>query len=89
MEKGWVLSPAYDLNASVDKDGLALNIDLEHNDLDIDLAKSVGEYLRLNPVQMEQIISEVYSSVSKWKDIAAEIGIFRSEQELMEEVFKV
>jgi serine/threonine-protein kinase HipA len=88
-EKGWILSPAYDLKPSVDKDGLALNIDVEHNDLDIDLAKSAGEYLRLNPAQMEKIISEVYSSVSKWKDIASEIGISRAEQELMEGAFKV
>jgi len=38
---------------------------------------------------MEQIISEVYPNVSKWKDIATEIGISRSEQELMEGAFKV
>lgn len=88
-EKGWILSPAYDLNPSVDKDGLALNVDLENNDLDFDLATSVGEYFRLSSVEMEQIISEVYSSVSKWKDIATEIGISRSEQELMEGAFKV
>ena len=87
-EKGWNLSPAYDLNPSVDKDGLALSIDLENNDLDLDLATSVGEYFRLSSVEMEKIISEVYSSVCKWKEIAVEIGISRSEQELMEGAFK-
>lgn len=88
-EKGWILSPAYDLNPSVDKDGLALNIDLDNNDLDPNLAKSVGEYFRLSSVEMEKIISEVYSSVSKWREIASEIGISRSEQELMEGAFKI
>ncbi|MGB3080027.1 MAG: HipA domain-containing protein, partial [Saprospiraceae bacterium] len=43
-DKGWILSPAYDINPSVDKHGLALNIDSHNNALDFDLAKSVGEY---------------------------------------------
>ena len=45
---GWRLSPAYDINPSIDKDGLALNIDMDYNTLDYDLAKSVGEYFMLN-----------------------------------------
>jgi serine/threonine-protein kinase HipA len=40
-----VLSPAYDLKPSLDKDGLALNIDTDNNALDYDLAKSVGHFL--------------------------------------------
>lgn len=38
----WQLSPAYDLNPSIDKDGHGLNIDMDSNDLDFHLAKSVG-----------------------------------------------
>ncbi|MEA3452438.1 MAG: HipA domain-containing protein, partial [Bacteroidota bacterium] len=37
----WRLAPAYDINPSIDKDGLSLNIDLYNNDLDFELAKSV------------------------------------------------
>src|SRR5690606_18991486 len=62
---GWKLSPAYDLNPSIDKDGLALNIDMHNNALDFDLAKSVGEYFRLNDNQMTRIIEEVLSAVKK------------------------
>jgi serine/threonine-protein kinase HipA len=58
-KEGWIVSPAYDLNPSIDKDGLALNIDTENNALDFELAKSVGEYFRLNNNQMEVIIQEV------------------------------
>jgi serine/threonine-protein kinase HipA len=54
--KGWLLSPAYDINPSVDKSGLSLNIDLDNNDLDIELAKSVGAYFRLNVTEMNKII---------------------------------
>jgi len=88
-EKGWILSPAYDLNPSVDKDGLALNIDMGNNDLDIELAKSVGEYFRLDSSQMDQIISEVFKSVHTWCELATEIGISRSEQEVMRGAFNV
>lgn len=45
--KGWRLAPAYDLNPSIDKEGLSLSIDMENNALDFDLAKSVGAYFRL------------------------------------------
>jgi serine/threonine-protein kinase HipA len=85
--EGWILSPAYDLNPSIDKDGLALNIDMDNNALDLDLAKSVGEYFRLNKNQMDIIIKEVLEATSNWKRIAKEVGISRSEQELMEKAF--
>lgn len=84
---GWILSPAYDLNPSIDKDGLALNIDMDNNALDLEVAKSVGDFFRLNNDQMNSIINEVLKSVSHWKTIAKEIGIPRSEQELMEKAF--
>ncbi len=86
-KEGWILSPAYDLNPSIDKDGLALNIDTDNNELDFDLAKSVGEYFRLNNNQMEEIIQQVLGVTIKWKTMANEIGISRSEQEVMEKAF--
>lgn len=85
--EGWILSPAYDLNPSIDKDGLALNIDMDNNALDLDLAKSVGEYFRINKNQMDIIIKEVLEATSNWKRIAKEVGISRSEQELMSKAF--
>jgi len=86
---GWILSPAYDLNPSIDKDGLALNIDMEHNTLNFELAKSVGEYFRLDNKQMDIIIMDVLEAVSTWKEIATKIGIPNKEQELMEKAFKL
>jgi serine/threonine-protein kinase HipA len=85
--KGWRLSPAYDINPSTDKNGLALNIDMNNNALDFELAKSVGEYFKLNKEQMNVIIDEVLQSVGEWKTIANKIGISRMEQELMEGAF--
>ena len=87
--KGWVLSPAYDLNPSIDKDGLALNIDVDNNALDYDLAKSVGEYFRLDEKQMNEIINEVLEVVSTWKDVANKIGISNKDQVLMDKAFNL
>jgi serine/threonine-protein kinase HipA len=88
-KEGWILSPAYDLNPSIDKDGLALNIDTDNNALDFQLAKSVGEYFRLNKQQMEVIIEDVLKTTSNWKTIAKKIGISRAEQELMAKAFNI
>ena len=87
VEGGWILSPAYDLNPSIEKDGLALNIDTHNNDLDFDVAKNVGEFFRLNEQQMEDIIKEVLLATSKWRELANEIGISRGEQDLMVKAF--
>ena len=86
-DNGWILSPAYDLNPSVEKEGLALNIDMDDNSLDLELAESVGIYFRLSDTEMDAIILEVQNVVRNWKDIATEIGIPRGEQELMKGAF--
>lgn len=86
-DEGWVLSPAYDLNPSIDKDGLALNIDMDNNALDIKLAKSVGGFFRLDEKQMDTIIQEVLDSVNQWRIVADKIGISRAEQRLMSRAF--
>ncbi|SRX76324.1 type II toxin-antitoxin system HipA family toxin [Aequorivita antarctica] len=87
-EKGWVLSPAYDLNPSVEKDGLSLNIDMEDNALDFELAKSVGAYFRLNEAEMENILNEMRTVVKDWEQVAIGIGIKRREIEIMEGAFR-
>lgn len=87
-EKGWILSPAFDLNPSIDKNGLALNIDTDDNALEFELAKSVGLYFKLSDSEMDSIILEIKSVVSDWKTIANEIGISRSEQEMMAAAFR-
>lgn len=87
-DKGWVLSPAYDLNPSTEKDGLSLNIDMDDNALDFDLAKSVGKYFRLSEKEMQAILDKVLSVVKDWKNMAQEIGIKNSEIELMAGAFR-
>lgn len=87
-DEGWILSPAYDLNPSIEKNGLSLNIDMDDNALDFGLAKSVGSYFRLNENEMNTIIQEVLLAVKNWKTIAKNIGIKKSEMELMSGAFR-
>ena len=86
---GWRLSPAFDINPSIDKDGLALNIDMDSNQLDLGLAKEVGAYFRLGEKEMDAIIDQVRAAVAEWQKIAGEIGIARGEQTLMAPAFRV
>jgi serine/threonine-protein kinase HipA len=86
---GWRLSPAFDINPSIDKDGLALNIDMDNNQLDLNLAKQVGVYFRLREKEMDEVLDQVKSAVTEWKKVAGEIGISRGEQVLMAGAFRV
>ncbi len=85
---GWRLSPAYDINPSTDKNGLALNIDTRDNGLSFELARSVGEYFQLNLKQMDKIFFEVLKARDKWQSIASSIGIPRNQQEIMGHAFQ-
>lgn len=85
---GWHLSPAFDINPSIDKAGLALNIDSENNALDFDLAMRVGDYFQLTKNQMNQILDQVLLVVGTWQATAKSLGISRVEQELMEAAFR-
>jgi serine/threonine-protein kinase HipA len=87
--KGWKLSPAFDINPSLDKSGLSLNIDMNNNYLDFTLAKSIGPYCSLNNAQMNNIINEVKSVIDKWKIEARNIGISKSEITLMQSAFEL
>lgn len=61
---------AYDLNPSIDKHGLALNIDMNNNMLDFVNSQKRWAYFRLGEKQVNQIIKEASASVSGWEKIA-------------------
>jgi serine/threonine-protein kinase HipA len=86
--EGWRLSPAFDVNPSIDKQGLALNIDMDNNALDFDLARSVGEFFMLDLTSMDKIISKVRFVVSDWRKYANSMGIPKTEQEKMSPAFR-
>jgi serine/threonine-protein kinase HipA len=87
-DKGWILSPAFDINPNEDGVGLSLNISLDDNSLDLDLALEVAEYFRLTDEEAIRIIEDIRRSVKSWKSVANKHQLPRSEQELMAKVFE-
>lgn len=87
-DRGWLLSPAYDINPDETGSGLKLNISENDNSLDLDLAMQVREYFRLEQKRAEEIIAEVKAAVKLWKRVAAKYKISQAEQELKAMAFQ-
>ncbi|MEI7197297.1 type II toxin-antitoxin system HipA family toxin [Pectobacterium versatile] len=88
-DKGWKLSPAYDLNPIVGKHGLHLNITDTANELDYALAFEVIDFFRLSREDATRIYDEVLGAVKGWQTVANQLGINRSEQLAKQEAFNV
>lgn len=89
IENGkWHLSPAFDVNPSIDKEELALNIDDTSGALDFELALNIIEYFRLSNEEAESIISRVRKAIGRWEMTAKQIGIARAEIEMMRSAFR-
>ncbi len=86
-EKGWKLSPAFDINPNEFGAGLSLNISETDNALDIDLAISVAEYFRVSKAKGNKIIKQIKEAISEWKKVAKNVGISGSEQDRMSIAF--
>jgi serine/threonine-protein kinase HipA len=87
-DKGWTISPAYDINPVEKGTGLSLNISEKDNALDFDLALSVGSYFRVEKTKAEKIVKIVKDKVGKWNKVAEKYGISRNERELMANAFR-
>ncbi|KHT16117.1 type II toxin-antitoxin system HipA family toxin [Pectobacterium brasiliense] len=88
-DKGWKLSPAYDLNPIVGKHGLHLNITDTANELDYALAFEVIDFFRLSLEDATRIYDEVLGAVKGWQAAANRLGISRNEQLAKQEAFNV
>jgi serine/threonine-protein kinase HipA len=86
-ERGWALSPVYDLNPQPHGTGLALNINESNNALDFDLALDAAEYFRLSPDQAHQHLKQIRTAVKKWESLARDQGISKSEIDRMRPAF--
>lgn len=82
-DKGWMLSPAYDINPNEFGKGLSLNISDKDNALDVNLAIEVSQFFRLNNDDAEKIIKQVQAAVNDWRKLAVKYGISKAEQERM------
>lgn len=85
--RGWILSPAFDINPVETGTGLKLNISDSDNALDLDLALEVSSYFRLSQERAFQIIQEVKNAVRNWRTIARKYGLSHLDCELKSTAF--
>ncbi len=86
-ERGWRLSPAYDMNPNETGTGLKLNISENDNSLSIDLVMSVAGYFKLDETKSKTILNEMQRMISKWNDVAKNMGISNEECRRMSRAF--
>lgn len=87
--RGWVLSPAYDINPNEFGEGLSLNISETDNALAPEIAIDVADAFRLKKTEAESILKEVAFAVKNWRQYASHYNISKSEQDLVSPAFKV
>lgn len=85
--RGWTLSPAYDMNPTLNEyQALLINSTTNHADLQV-LLDSSEEYM-IGKNEAVYIIEEVKAGVKHWKSIATRLGIAKREMDVFEQVFQ-
>ncbi|MBR5205003.1 MAG: type II toxin-antitoxin system HipA family toxin [Bacteroidaceae bacterium] len=84
--KGWTLSPAYDLNPTLSYDqSLLINTYTSESSLDI-LLDSCDDYMLAHKTALT-IINQVKQAMSNWQKLATSLGLSTSEQSMFKDRF--
>lgn len=85
--KGWTLSPAYDMNPTLNEyQSLLINSYTNKSDLN-ELLNSCEEYMLPKQIA-QQIISKVLNTVKYWQSLANRLGIIKTEQNMFYTIFE-
>jgi serine/threonine-protein kinase HipA len=87
-ESGIRLSPAYDINPSVDRDELTLAINEVETTCDVSIAMEASREYGLNPREAVDVLKEVQEAVRGWREEATRLNIPKAEQDLMADAFQ-
>jgi serine/threonine-protein kinase HipA len=87
-QSGWRLSPAYDINPNPKGVGLKLNISMDDNSLNLNLAIEAAPLFRLTNEKATTIIKNIGNAVSQWKQVAAKYKLSRDELDRMTPAFR-
>ena len=79
--KGWTLSPAYDMNPTLNK-YQSLLITSTSNKADLRILLDANEEYMIGRKVAEDIIREVVSSVKDWRRLAVRLGISKREMDI-------
>lgn len=87
-EKGWTLSPLYDVNPMPYGDTLSLNVSENDCSISIDLALSTAKYYGLSDKEAKKESRAILMTVKdNWRKLAEKYGISRSDVEYMKWAF--
>lgn len=86
--KGWTLSPAYDMNPTLNE-YQSLLISSTSNKADLSVLLDACEDYMLNRKIAEKIVSEVVEAVKGWREIAIRQGVSKSEIDMFSGVLDI
>lgn len=87
-DKGWSLSPLYDVNPVPYGDELSLNVDEDDNSINIELAVRTAVRIGISKSDAEVYAKDVLKIVrDNWEKIAAGCGLARRDNEEMRPAF--
>ena len=79
--KGWILSPAYDMNPTLNE-YQSLLVSSTSNKAELSILLDACEDYMLNRKTAEKIISEVIGAVKGWRELATRLGISKREMDM-------
>jgi serine/threonine-protein kinase HipA len=88
-EHGIRLSPAYDLNPSIERRDLSLAINEVETACDVAIAMDACRDYGLRRQDADAVLKQARTAVSRWRAEASRLGIPRAEQERMAPAFEV
>lgn len=87
-DKGWILSPLYDVNPVPYGDELSLNVDEDDNSISIDLAVQTAVKFGISKSDAETVAEDILQIVrDNWERIAARYALTRRQIEEMRPAF--
>lgn len=86
--QGIRLSPAYDLNPSIEARDLSLAINEVETACDVSIAMDVAEDYGVTPSEADRILKEIRAAVGPWRRQASALGISKSAQDAMAAAFE-
>lgn len=79
--KGWMLSPAYDMNPTLNE-YQSLLVSSTSNKVHLNILLDAREDYMLNRKTAEKIISEVIEAVKEWRELVTRLGISKREMNM-------
>lgn len=81
MSKGWTLSPAYDMNPTLNE-YQSLLVSSTSNKAELGILLDACEDYMLNRTTAEKIVVEVTEAIKGWRELATRLGISKREMDM-------